>query len=198
MTIPFKDGHTRQLPILTTARSDTRRTRGRISTAPGSSPTAPLKQAVISASALSLMYPGDGIDGYPREAFIEDLVTEATSEIRGCLERGATVQIDFTEARLSLKLDPSEGLLDAFVDLNNRVLERLTDQERCASACTPVPAATRIRPTAPISITRELLPDLFGLNVGSFYVQIASEADRQRALRILGRARPVAGGSSSA
>ena len=68
------------------------------------------------------MYPDDGIDGYPREAFLDDLVAEAASEIRRCLDRGATVQIDFTEARLSLKLDPSGGLLDAFVDLNNRVL----------------------------------------------------------------------------
>src|SRR4029077_18637965 len=91
---------------------------------------APLKQAVISASALSLMYPPDGIAGYPREAFLDDLVAEATTEIRGCVERGATVQIDFTEARLSLKLDPSGGLLDSFVDLNNRVLGRLTGDER--------------------------------------------------------------------
>ena len=79
---------------------------------------------------MSLMYPADGIDGYPREAFIEDLVAEAASEIRACLDRGAIVQIDFTEARLSLKLDPSGGLLDAFVDLNNRVLDGLTDAER--------------------------------------------------------------------
>ena len=78
------------------------------------------------------MYPGDGLDGYPREAFIEDLVAEAASEIRGCLDRGAIVQIDFTEARLSLKLDPSGGLLNAFVDLNNQVLEGLTDDERRA------------------------------------------------------------------
>ena len=79
----------------------------------GAQTTAQLKQAVISASALSLMYPPDGIAGYPREAFLDDLVAEAVAEIRGCLERGATVQIDFTEARLSLKLDPSSGLLNA-------------------------------------------------------------------------------------
>ena len=35
-------------------------------------------------------------------------------------------------ARLSLKLDPSGGLLDDFVDLNNRVLERFTAEERAA------------------------------------------------------------------
>ena len=73
------------------------------------------------------MYPADGIPGYSREEFLDDLVAEAASEIRGCIERGATVQIDFTEARLSLKLDPSGGLLNAFVDLNNRVLAELSD-----------------------------------------------------------------------
>ena len=93
--------------------------------------TRPLKQAVISASALSLLYPADGIEGYPREAFLDDLVDEAEAEIRGCLDAGAdTVQIDFTEARLSLKLDPSGGLLRDFVDLNNRVLDRFSADER--------------------------------------------------------------------
>src|SRR6187200_1097103 len=131
VTIPFEDGHTRQLPVLTAgpfryatkasaylkkARTDT---------------STPLKQAVISASAISLMYPADGIAGYPQTAFLDDLVEEAASEIRECLALGATnVQIDFTEARLSLKLDPSGGLLGSFVDLNNRVLDRLTDTER--------------------------------------------------------------------
>src|SRR6186713_2885604 len=33
----------------------------------------PVKQAVISPSALSLMYPPDEIPGYPREQFLDDL-----------------------------------------------------------------------------------------------------------------------------
>ncbi len=36
-----------------------------------------MKQAVISASAPSLLYPGDGIDGYGRDEFLADLVAEA-------------------------------------------------------------------------------------------------------------------------
>ena len=102
MVIPFEDGHSRQLPVITSgpfryatkAYSYLDRVRGQTD--------AQLKQGVISASALSLLYPGDGIDGYSRGAFVEDLVAEAASEIRGCIERGAIVQIDFTEARLSL------------------------------------------------------------------------------------------------
>src|ERR1700738_85590 len=41
----------------------------------------PLKQAVISPSALSLMYPAKGIPGYPRDQFIEDLMKEHRAEI---------------------------------------------------------------------------------------------------------------------
>jgi CheY-like chemotaxis protein len=63
-----------------------------------------LKQAVISPSALSLLYPDEGIPGYPRDVFIEDLLHEHVIEVRRCLENGAEkVQIDFTEGRLALK-----------------------------------------------------------------------------------------------
>jgi 5-methyltetrahydropteroyltriglutamate--homocysteine methyltransferase len=187
VTIPFEDGHTRQLPVLTAgpfryatqAWSYLDGARGQT--------TAQLKQAVISASALSLLYPGDGIPAYPREAFIDDLVAEAASEIRGCLERGATVQIDFTEARLSIKLDPSKGLLDAFVGLNNRVLAQLTDDERRRVGVHTCPGGDKDSTHSADVAYDELLPGLFRLDVDTFYVQLASEADRERVLRLLGR-----------
>ena len=79
---------------------------------------------MISASALSLLYPQDGLPGYSRQAFLEHLIEEARRDIRECLQKGAAcVQIDFTEGRLALKLDPSGGLLNSFVELNNRVLD---------------------------------------------------------------------------
>ena len=91
----------------------------------------PLKQAVISASALSLLYPQAGMPGYSRESFLAELINEAEADIRGALQAGAVaVQIDFTEGRLSLKLDPSGGLLRSFVELNSQVLERFTSEER--------------------------------------------------------------------
>ena len=186
VTIPFEDGHIRQLPILTEAPfhyatyawSYLDRAR------PFTSHT--LKQAVISASAIGLMYPADGIEGYPREAFIEDLVREAASEIRGCLDRGASVQIDFTEARLSLKLDPSGGLLRAFVDLNNRALEGLTDAERARVGVHSCPGGDQDSTHSADVDYGELLPALCRMDVGSFYVQLASEADPEPALKVLG------------
>lgn len=131
VVIPFADGHTRQLPRLTAGpfryatRADAYLDRAR--------PYArmPLKQAVISVSALSLLYPQNGIEGYSREQFLDDLVSEAETEIRDCLQKGAfTVQIDFTEARLSVKLDPSGLLLRNFIDLNNRGLDRFLPDDR--------------------------------------------------------------------
>ena len=186
VTIPFRDGHTRQLPVLTASpfryatQAWTYLDRARPYT------STPLKQAVISASALSLLYPPDGLAGYPREAFLEDLVSEAAAEIRGCIERGANVQIDFTEARLSIKLDPSKGLLDAFVDLNNRVLGELTEEERSRVGVHTCPGGDRDSTHSADIDYAELLPGLFRMNVDTFYVQLASETDRERALAILG------------
>jgi 5-methyltetrahydropteroyltriglutamate--homocysteine methyltransferase len=81
----------------------------------------PVKQAVISPSAVSLMYPAEGLAGYSRDEFIEDLLNEHENEVRRCLEKGAhKVQIDFTEGRLAVKLDPTGEVLNSFIDLNNR------------------------------------------------------------------------------
>src|ERR1700723_2250149 len=77
VTIPFADGHTRQLPRLTAApfrygvRAATFLQGARRFTC------LPIKQAVISASALSLLYPSEPIAGYSREEFLADLIDEA-------------------------------------------------------------------------------------------------------------------------
>lgn len=125
VVIPFADNHTRQLPKITAGpfryqiHANTYLEKAKQLT------TLPVKQAVISASALSLLYPQEGIEGYSQEQFINDLLNEAEADIRRSLNSGAyNVQIDFTEARLSLKLDPSGGLLKSFIDLNNKVLSR--------------------------------------------------------------------------
>ena len=152
--IPFEDGHTRQLPRLSRGPFRYQAYSKAYLEDAKRSATRPVKQAVISASALSLLYPPEGIDGYSRDQFLSDLVDESETDIRGSLDLGAhCVQIDFTEARLSLKLDPSGGLLRTFVDLNNQVLGRFSPRSGRASASTPAPVATATRPTAPTSTT---------------------------------------------
>jgi 5-methyltetrahydropteroyltriglutamate--homocysteine methyltransferase len=132
------------------------------------------------------LYPPGGLDGYSRETFLMDLVREAAADIRDCLAANAAcVQIDFTEARLSLRLDPSGGLLNSFVDLNNRVLEQFSDYERKRIGVHTCPGGDRDSThSADVDYTN-LLPALFNLRVGRFYVQLASESDRPRVLAVL-------------
>ncbi len=186
VVIPFADGHTRQLPRLTAgpfryavhAESYCRAARDYT--------RLPLKQAVISASALSLLYPDSGISNYSREEFLQDLIHEAESDIRGALHAGAAVvQIDFTEARLSLKLDPSGSLLRSFIALNNQVLDRFSAQERQNIGVHVCPGGDRDSTHSADVSYAALLPDLFQLNVGRFYLQMSSEGNRTETLRIV-------------
>ncbi len=186
VVITFADGHMRRLPHLT-AGPFRYRTYAFSYPEEARRPTRlPVKQAVISASALSLLYPQEGIKGYPRERFLDDLVREAEEDIRGCLERGAhRVQIDFTEGRLSVKLDPSGTLLNTFIDLNNRVLDRFTLQERTRIGVHTCPGGDQDSTHSAGVDYAELLPALFKVKVGSFYLQLASEKDRPHVLRLV-------------
>ncbi|WP_344355108.1 cobalamin-independent methionine synthase II family protein [Streptomyces gobitricini] len=184
--IPFADGHTRQLPRLASG-PFRYRTRAETFVRDARRHTdRPLKQAVIAPSALSLLYPSDPIAGYSREEFLRDLADEAEADIRGCLEAGAhRVQLDFTEGRLSLKLDPSGGLLDDFVALNNTVLERFSEAERDRLGVHTCPGGDHDSTHSLDVDYAGLLPKLFGLAVGNFYVQLAGEPDPERVLRII-------------
>jgi 5-methyltetrahydropteroyltriglutamate--homocysteine methyltransferase len=184
--VPFDDGHSRQFPRLTEgpfrygvhAAGYLAKTR--------SLTDLPVKQAVIAPSLLSLIYPGDGITGYPRERFLADLADEAETDIRQCLDGGAaTVQLDFTEGRLSIKLDPSKGVLRDFVALNNTVLDRFSDEERARLGVHTCPGGDQDAVHSGDVDYAELLPDLFTLNAGRFYVQLASEHDRPRVLGLI-------------
>jgi 5-methyltetrahydropteroyltriglutamate--homocysteine methyltransferase len=183
VVIPFADGHTRQLPKLTAGPFRYGVHAVTYLTAAQRHAHRPVKQAVISASALSLLYPQSGIDGYSRETFLKDLIREAERDIRECLEGSAAcVQIDFTEGRLALKLDPSGGVLNAFIELNNRVLDRFNATERQRIGVHTCPGGDHDSThSADVDYTG-LLPALFRLKVGRYYVQLASEPDRRQVL----------------
>ena len=146
----------------------------------------PVKQAVIAPSAVSLFYPVGDIDGYPRERFIADLLDEHEKELRACLAQGAhTVQVDFTEGRLAVKLDPSGGLLAGFIDMNNLALRRLTAQQRRKIGIHTCPGGDRDSTHSADADYADLLPLLFGLDAGSFFIALAREPDRPRVLRLI-------------
>jgi 5-methyltetrahydropteroyltriglutamate--homocysteine methyltransferase len=143
---------------------------------------------VISPSALSLMYPAEAIPGYPREQFIDDLIAEHEKEIRSCLAKGAhVVQIDFTEGRLAVKIDPSGELLTTFISLNNLALSRFSDAERRRIGVHTCPGGDRDSTHSADADYAELLPSLFELDVTSFYVSLAGEPDRGRILEVIKR-----------
>jgi 5-methyltetrahydropteroyltriglutamate--homocysteine methyltransferase len=146
----------------------------------------PVKQAVISPSALSLMYPADGFPNYPREQFIEDLLREHETEIRRCLQKGAhKVQIDFTEARLAMKIDPSGQLLDSFIDLNNLALSRFSPEERGRIGVHTCPGGDLHATHSAEVDYGNLLPRFFELKAANFYVALACEQDPRRVLKII-------------
>ena len=184
--VPFADGHTRRLPRLTSGPFRYKTYAASYLEAARIHTKLPVKQAVISASLLSLLYPGDGIGGYPREQFLNDLVGEAVKDIRGCLAGGAfKVQIDFTEARLSLKLDPSGNLLGQFISLNNQVLNHFSADERRKIGVHTCPGGDQDAAHSADVDYAGLLPTFFTLNAGNFYLQLASEKDRPRVLRLI-------------
>jgi 5-methyltetrahydropteroyltriglutamate--homocysteine methyltransferase len=184
--IPFAAGHTRRMPRLTGAPFRYKEHADRYLEIAQRYAKVPVKQAVISPSALSLLYPADGIAGYSREAFIEDLLTEHVGEVRRCLEKGAhAVQIDFTEGRLAVKIDPSGMLLASFIDLNNLALARFSEAERKKIGVHTCPGGDRDSTHSAEVDYAELLPSLLELNLTNYYVALAGEKDRRRVLRMI-------------
>jgi 5-methyltetrahydropteroyltriglutamate--homocysteine methyltransferase len=184
--IPFAAGHTRRMLRLTGAPFRYQRYADSYLDLAQQYAHRPVKQAVISPSALSLMYPDEDIPGYSREQFIQDLLHEHEHEVRNCLRKGAyKVQIDFTEGRLAVKIDPSGHLLHSFIDLNNLALSRFSAEDRQRIGVHTCPGSDLDSTHSADVDYAELLPSLFELKVGSFYVALTGEKDRVRVLKII-------------
>jgi 5-methyltetrahydropteroyltriglutamate--homocysteine methyltransferase len=184
--IPFAAGHVRHMPRLTSGPFRYKVSADRFLDVAQRYAHAPVKQAVISPSALSLMYPAQGIPGYTREEFIDDLLREHETEVRACLRKGAhKVQIDFTEGRLAIKLDPTGHLLNSFIDLNNLALSRFSVEERRGIGIHTCPGGDRDSTHSRDVDYAELLPSLFELRAGNFYIALAGEPDRPRVLKTI-------------
>jgi 5-methyltetrahydropteroyltriglutamate--homocysteine methyltransferase len=184
--IPFAAGHVRRMPRLTAGPFRYKRYADSYLDVAKRYAHLPLKQAVISPSALSLMYPAEGLPDYSREAFIDDLVTEHVTEIRRCFAAGAhKVQIDFTEGRLAMKIDPSGHLLHSFIDLNNLALARFSAEDRQRIGVHTCPGGDLDSTHSADVDYAGLLPSLFQLKLTNFYIALAGERDRANVLRII-------------
>lgn len=187
ISIPFEDGHTRQLPKLTKGPFHYSTYAGNYLARAKKFATRPLKQAVISASAMSLLYPQEGLADYTQQQFITDLINQSATDIKSCFDNGAHhVQVDFTEARLAIKLDPSKTLLKQFIDLNNQVLSRFSEQERQRIGFHTCPGGDHDSTHSADVDYAELIPLFLTLNSGNFYMQMANEIDPVKALKLIG------------
>lgn len=184
--IPFSAGHVRRMPRLTGGPFRYKRYADSYLEVAQRYAHVPVKQAVISPSALSLLYPEKGVEGYSREAFIEDLLGEHEKEVRQCLQKGAhKVQIDFTEGRFAVKIDSSGNLLHSFIDLNNLALSRFSAEERKRIGVHTCPGSDRDSKHSGDVDYADLLPSLFELKAGNFYIALAGEKDPVRVLKII-------------
>lgn len=190
----FDDGHHRQLPRLvkgpfrykTFAYDNFKLSRPYA--------TKPMKQAVIAPSMMYLTYPLTGeIEGYPKNQFVKDLVSECTKDIRGCFAAGARrVSIDFTEGRLAAKNDTrnpwtSAQLLKTFIDLNNKVLANFSAEQRKDIGVHTCPGGDCDSVHSYDVDYHELLPSLFKINAGYFLIQLASEKDKEKVYKEIGQ-----------
>jgi methionine synthase II (cobalamin-independent) len=190
----FDDGHHRQLPRLTggpfrykTYASEFVEKNRRIA-------THDVKQAVISPSMMMLLYPLEGeIDGYSRDQFLDDVVDEVEKDIRQCFAAGAVrVSIDFTEGRLANKNDSrnpwtGKDMLQEFIDVNNRVLDRFSPEERRNIGIHTCPGGDCDSVHSKEVPYEKLLKHMFDLNAGYFLIQCASEDDREEVYRLCGQ-----------
>jgi 5-methyltetrahydropteroyltriglutamate--homocysteine methyltransferase len=95
------------------------------------------------------------------------------------------VQLDFTEGRLAVKIDPSGGLLHSFIDLNNLTLSRFSAEDCKRIGVHTCPGGDRDSTHSADVDYADLLPSLFELRAGNFYIALAGERDRARVLEII-------------
>ena len=183
----FADGHKRQLPRLTGGpfkykayAADSLRKSIKLT-------TKPMKQAVIAPSMIVLLYPLDTkLPGYSLEQFETDICNECEKDIRQAFAAGASrVSIDFTEGRLSCRADSrnpwtGRNMLPHFIELNNRVLDRFSADERKNIGIHTCPGGDCDSVHSADVPYNDLLPSMFKINAGYFLIQLASERNKEQ------------------
>jgi methionine synthase II (cobalamin-independent) len=198
----FDDGHHRQLPRLTGGPFRYKRYASEFVKKNKAIATHPVKQAVIAPSMMMLLYPlEEELPGYSREQFLDDVINEAENDVRECFAAGAArVSVDFTEGRLANKNDArnpwtNKNMLQEFINLNNRLFDRFTAEERKNIGLHTCPGGDCDSVHSKEVPYELLLSHMFEINAGYFLIQCASEEDREEVYRLCGKySREDAGG----
>jgi methionine synthase II (cobalamin-independent) len=198
----FDDGHNRQLPRIAKGPFRYKTYASEFVAKNVKIASHPVKQAVISPSMMMLLYPLDEeIDGYSRDQFLDDCINEAEKDIRQCFDAGAVrVSVDFTEGRLANKNDSrnpwtGKNMLQEFIDLNNRLFDRFSAEERRNIGIHTCPGGDCDSVHSKEVPYELLLEHMFDMNAGYFLIQCASEDDREKVYELCGKhSREDAGG----
>jgi methionine synthase II (cobalamin-independent) len=190
----FDDGHHRQLPRITGGPFRYKRYASEFVEKNVKIASKPVKQAVIAPSMMMLLYPLEGeVEGYSRDEFLSDCVDECEKDIRKCFEAGAVrVSVDFTEGRLANKNDArnpwtNKNMLQEFIDLNNRVFDRFSADERRNIGIHTCPGGD-CDSVHSLEVPYELLlSKMFDINAGYFLIQCASEQNREAVYEMVGK-----------
>ena len=183
----FADGHKRQLPALTGGpfkykayAADSLKKSIKLT-------KRPMKQAVIAPSMIVLLYPLDKeIAGYSLKAFEDDICDECEKDIRQAFAAGAArVSVDFTEGRLSCRNDSrnpwtGRNMLPHFIELNNRVIDRFSVDERKNIGIHTCPGGDCDSVHSADVPYNDLLPSMFKINAGYFLIQLKSERNQEQ------------------
>ena len=140
-----------------------------------------MKQAVIAPSMLAAVPADSEVPGYTREQF-EETWSRCEKDIRQAFGRRGAGAVDFTEGRLATRNDSrnpwtGRGMLPHFIELNNRVMDRFSAEERSRIGL-HCPGGDRDSVHSADVPYSDLLPSMFGINAGYFLIQLASERDR--------------------
>lgn len=134
VTIAFEDGHARRLPLLVKKPALTESSLAHFRAARTQAGGRPLKAAIISPSALALAYQKD-VSGYPKEAFVQDVLGYLEGDAKAVLKEGAShVQVDVTEAPIFFQLAGADGVRQV-IELNNELLARLPREKTQVHVC---------------------------------------------------------------
>jgi len=190
----FDDGHHRQLPRLTGGPFRYKTFASEFVEKNKAIASHDVKQAVIAPSMLMLLYPlEEELEGYSRDEFLADLCDEVEKDIRQCFDAGAVrVSIDFTEGRLANKNDSrnpwtNKDMLDDFIELNNRVIDRFSPEERKNIGIHTCPGGDCDSVHSKDVPYEKLLSKMFALNAGYFLIQCSSEDDRENVYELCGK-----------
>ena len=190
----FTDGHHRQLPRLTGGPFKYKTFASQYVEKAMKMATKPLKQAVIAPidarPALSARRRGQGLharavplrsgrpmrEGHPRR-------------LQGRRQAGLD---RLHEGRLACRNDPNNPwtgrkMLGQFIDLNNRVLNRFSAEERKNIGIHTCPDGDCDATHSADVDYAELLPSMFKMNAGYFLMQLSSEKDKEHVYKLCGQ-----------